>query len=100
MAEDRVSHTFLLQGIQHWGQTAEQREKATRDYVEAAGLRFGSNEANEWLSGVLKTLRRGEFNSEVRQLQDAIAERHAIAKGEDDDDLQHLDGMLDDRERE
>ena len=77
MADDRTAHTFLLQGIQHWGQTAEQREKATRAYVEAAGLTFGSEEANEWLDGTLKNLRRGEFNSEVRQLQEALADRQA-----------------------
>lgn len=76
---DRVAHTFLLQGIQHWGQTGEQREKATRAYVAAAGLMFGSTEANEWLAGVLKNLRRGEFNSEVQQLQDAIDARKGEA---------------------
>jgi hypothetical protein len=74
---DRVAHTFLLVGIQHWGQTAEKREAATRAYVEAAGFRFGSTEANAWLDGVLKTLKRGELNSEVEQLQDAITARRA-----------------------
>jgi hypothetical protein len=69
---DRVAHAFLLQGIQHWGQTAEQRERATRAYVEAAGLKFGSNEANEWLEVVLKNLRRGKFETEVEYLQSAI----------------------------
>lgn len=69
---DRVAHNFLLQGIQHWGQTAEQREAATRAYVEAAGLKFGSTEANEWLAGVLRTLPRGKFESEVEHLQAAI----------------------------
>jgi alpha-N-acetylglucosamine transferase len=77
ISDDRVAHRFLLQGIQLWGQTAEQREKATRDYVAAAGLMFGSKEANEWLAAVLKNLRRGEFNSEVRQLQEAIYARRA-----------------------
>lgn len=72
---DRVAHTFLLQGIQHWGQSAEQREKATREFVAAAGLTFDSTEANEWLASVLKNLRRGEFNSEVSQLQAAIEAR-------------------------
>jgi hypothetical protein len=74
---DQVANSFLLHGIQHWGQTAEQREKATRDYVEAAGLKFGSTEANEWLAGVLKNLQRGEFYSEVSQLQAAINARKA-----------------------
>lgn len=74
---DRVAHTFLLQGIQHWGQTAEQREAATRAYVAAAGLKFGSDEANKWLAEVIKNLRRGEFNDEVHQLQEAIRVRKA-----------------------
>lgn len=74
---DRTASNFLLSSIQHWGQSAEQREKATRDYVEAAGLKFGSTEANEWLEGVLKNLRRGEFHSEVRQLNAALEARKA-----------------------
>lgn len=72
---DRIAHTFLLQGIQHWGQTAEQREKATREYVSAAGLKFGTTEANEWLASILKNLRRGKFEDEIQQLQAAIAVR-------------------------
>jgi hypothetical protein len=77
---ERISRNFLLQGIQHWGQTAEQREKATRDYVEAAGLQFGTGKTDEWLNDVLKNLKRGEFNSEARQLQVAIeSARKAVA---------------------
>lgn len=74
---ERISRNFLLQGIQNWGQTAEQREKATRDYVAAAGLQFGSGEADVWLNDVLKDLKRGEFNSEARQLQAAVEARAA-----------------------
>lgn len=76
---DRVVENYLLQGIQHWGQTAEQREKATRDFVEAAGLEFGTVEACKWLDGVLHNLRRGEFYSEVNQLQAAIDARKSRA---------------------
>lgn len=76
---ERISRNFLLQGIQHWGQTAEQREKATRDYVAAAGIKFGTKEADDWLNGVLQKLQRGEFNSEARQLQAAIESRRAAA---------------------
>jgi hypothetical protein len=76
---ERISRNFLLMGIQHWGQTAEKREEATREYVSAAGLKFGSKEASEWLAGVRKSLLRGEFNSEARQLQSAIEARKAIA---------------------
>lgn len=75
---DRVAHTFLLQGIQHWGQTAEQRENATRAYVQAAGLTFGSDEANKWLEEVLKTLPRGRFEGEVAYLQEQIAIRKEV----------------------
>lgn len=73
MSDDRVAHTFLLQAIQHWGQTEQQREKATRDFVEAAGVKFPSHEAVKFLDGVTRNLKRGEFNSEVRQLQEMLA---------------------------
>lgn len=76
---ERISRNFLLQGIQHWGQTAAQREKATRDYVVAAGIKFGTKEADDWLNGVVGNLQRGEFNSEARQLQAAIEARKAKA---------------------
>ncbi len=76
---ERIARDFLLQGIQHWGQTDEQRNAAARAYVEAAGLRFGSVEASNWLADVKQKLVRGEFNSEGRQLQAAIEARKAVA---------------------
>lgn len=77
--DDRVANRFLLQGIQDWGQTAEVRENAVRDYVAAAGLEFGSTEANEWLINVLRDLRRGEFSDEIRQLKAALDARTAAS---------------------
>lgn len=76
---EKIARSYLGLGIQHWGQTAEQRERATRDYVEVAGLKFGSTEANEWLSGVISSLRRGKFETEVEQLIAAINDRKAVA---------------------
>lgn len=67
MAQDVARH-FLLMGIQQWGQSVKDREKATRQYVAAAGKKFGSNEANEWLDVVLANLRRGKLETEVEQL--------------------------------
>jgi len=76
---EEIARTYLGLGIQHWGQTAEQRERATREYVEAAGLKFGSTEANEWLKSIVLNLRRGKFETEVEQLMAAITNRKATA---------------------
>lgn len=70
---EQVAKHFLLRGIQHWGQTDEEREQATRKYVAAAGKEFGTREAEEWLKGVLSRLRRGKFETEVEQLIAALA---------------------------
>lgn len=76
---EEIARTYLWLGIQQWGQTAEQREKATRAYVEAAGFKFGSTEANEWVMGVVQNLRRGKFETEVEQLIAALASRQDAA---------------------
>ena len=76
---EEVARSYLGMGIQSWGQTAEQREKATREYIKAAGLMFGSSEATEWLSGVLRGLRRGRFEDEVEQLVAALKSRRSAA---------------------
>lgn len=70
-----IARHFLLMGIQHWGQSTEKREEATRDYVQAAGLTFGTPESDAWLNIVLDSLVRGEFNSEARQLCAALDAR-------------------------
>lgn len=76
---EEIARSYLGLGIQYWGQTSEQREKATREYVEAAGLTFGSTEANEWLKGVILNLRRGKFETEVEQLIAAINNHKALS---------------------
>lgn len=76
---EEIARTYLGLGIQQWGQTAEQREQATRAYVEAAGFKFGSAEANEWVMGVVQNLRRGKFETEVEQLIAALASRQDAA---------------------
>jgi aspartate aminotransferase-like enzyme len=76
---EEIARTYLGLGIQNWGQSVEQREKATRAYVEAAGLKFGSMEANEWIMGVVQNLWRGKFETEVDQLVAAITNRRAAA---------------------
>jgi hypothetical protein len=69
---ETVCRRYLGMGLQDWGQTAEERENATRKYVAAAGKKFGTKEADEWLAGVVSNLQRGEFWNEVAQLGDAI----------------------------
>jgi hypothetical protein len=81
---ENISRKYLGMGIQDWGQTAEERENATRKYVEAAGLKFGTKEADQWLDGVLSNLRRGEFWSEVAQLGTAIKSR-SVSTGQRED---------------
>jgi hypothetical protein len=75
MTAQDIASRFLLRGIQDWGQSAADREQATRDYVNAARYVFGSREGNAWLDGVLLKLRRGKFEDELEQLTSAIDER-------------------------
>jgi hypothetical protein len=75
-----TARNFLLRGIQDWGQSAEQREQATRDYVNAGRYVFGSREGNAWLDSVLAKLRRGEFNNEVEHLVTALDARSITAR--------------------
>lgn len=78
-ALQEICRSYLGMGIQNWGQGADKREAATRKYVEAAGLTFGTTEADEWLSGVLGRLRRGKFETEIEQLMAAVSSRAALA---------------------
>ena len=66
-------------GLQSWGQTAEQRNEATDNYLRAAGfmLERDREKATKWLGSVLRNLRRGKFETEVEQLQAAIEQRKA-----------------------
>jgi hypothetical protein len=81
MSEDleRISRDCMLMCVQHWGQTKEQRDAATKAYVEAAGFEHGTNDATAWLRDVVLNLRRGEFNDECRQLQRALEARRSTA---------------------
>lgn len=91
-----VANVFMLQGIQEWGQTDEARIKAVQDLLDASGFDaiatcspvfggiwpkpcIGSDgvAASEWLRLLTKNLKRGEYNSEVRQIEEAIAARKA-----------------------
>lgn len=71
-----IAREFMLLGVQHWGQSKEDRAAATKAYLGLAGFSEGP-EADQWLKSVLAGLRRGEFNDEVAQLEAA-----AIAKAE------------------
>ena len=75
-----IARKFLLRGIQDWGQSAADREQATREYVNAAHFVFGSREGNAWLDDVLKNIRRGEFNSEAEQLEAALDARDSKSR--------------------
>lgn len=88
----------MLQAIQEWGQSEEERIKAVQDFIDEAGFDakaqgwpvFGGiwskpcigkdgEAATEWLKSVTDNLKRGEYNSEVRQLEEAIATRKQAA---------------------
>lgn len=78
---ERIAETFLSLGIQNWGQTAEQRQKATDDYLRAAGFDLGTGReaADIWLKDVLRNLRRGEYYDEADQLRAALEARKAYS---------------------
>jgi hypothetical protein len=94
---DRIANTFMLRAVQDWGQSTQERAEATAAYLKAAGFDvepsgypiFGGmfpqqpikgkdgEAAHAWLAGVLKNLKRGEYNSEIEQLNAAIEQRAA-----------------------
>lgn len=71
-AEQRteIAQKYLLLGIQHWGQSEHERQKATNAYLEAAGFRPG--EGHEWLADIHQNLVRGKFEHELDQLVAAL----------------------------
>ena len=97
--EDRTANTFMLRAVHDWGQSDKERAEATAAYLKAAGFDvepsgypvFGGmfpqqpikgkdgEAAHAWLTGVLKNLKRGEYHSEIRQLNEALATRKAAA---------------------
>ena len=101
MDRERIARDFMLTGIQEWGQSKGDRAKATKSYLESAGFNveqsgypiFGGmfpkqpitgpdgEAAHQWLHETLRGLKRGEFNSECRQLQEAAEKRAAAAVG-------------------
>jgi hypothetical protein len=79
-SDEDIAKTFLLRGIQQWGQSPADREQATREYVTAAGFVFGSDDGNEWLRHILQNLKRGKLETEIEQLVAALASRASILK--------------------
>ena len=76
---DHIANKFLSLGIQHWGQTAEQREEATNEYLRAAGFDLDQDRATAalWLQDVLAKMPRGKFEDEAEHLRAAIEQRKA-----------------------
>ena len=91
--DEAAAKDFLLMGIQEWGQSEDERARATARYLFDAGFEkitasgypiFGGmfpqkpiegpdgTEAFEWLNGILNNLKRGRFEDEVQQLTDAL----------------------------
>ena len=78
--EDRTAKTFLSLGIQSWGQSDEERKRATDDYLRGAGfdLHGDRKDADAWLKGVIDEMPWGKFECEVEHLEAALAKRRSI----------------------
>ena len=91
---NRTATKFMLRAIQEWGQPESERIAAVQDLLREARFDatstcfpvFGGiwksacagpdgEAATVWLQNLTDNLRRGEFNSEVRQIELAIADR-------------------------
>ena len=94
---DDVGVVFVLNAIQEWGQSREDRIKAVQDVLDAAGFdakatcwpAFGSlwprpcegldgEAATTWLAELTSTMPRGEFNTEARHVTAAITEARYV----------------------
>ncbi len=86
-----AASNFMLMAIQEWGQSDGKRIAAVQRILNAAGFDavatcgpvFGgiwptscsgleAAQASEWLNELTDSLRRGEFDDEVRQVEAAI----------------------------
>lgn len=91
---DRTANIFMLQAIQEWGQSESERLSAVQELLNAAGFDavatcwpvFGGiwqktctgkdgEEATTWLQALTDNLKRGEYNSEVDQIEQAVKKR-------------------------
>jgi hypothetical protein len=85
-----IARTFLSMGLQHWGQSKEDRIKAAQAVIDAArfdarvtGYPFDegswagedATEAQHWLKGVRSAMPWGKFEHEVAHIQAAIEAR-------------------------
>ena len=79
---DREAHDiatmFMLQGIQSWGQSMEDRREAKVNYLRFAGFDDPDSEAaTEFLRKLDDTMPWGKFENEVAHLKSAmLAERN------------------------
>lgn len=81
---DRIATQFMLKVVQHWNEPEIEKQRAMRDLLDAANFTdHDSTEAKAWLANLQRTLIRGEFNHEVRQIVDAITERNSMGREED-----------------
>lgn len=76
---EQIANKFLSLGVQHWGQSIEQREEATNEYLRAAGFDLDQDRAAAalWLQQVLAKMPRGRFEDEAAHLRSAIEHRRA-----------------------
>lgn len=91
---DRAANIFMLQAIQEWGQSESERLSAVQGLLNAVGFDavatcwpvFGGiwqkpctgkdgEEATAWLKALTDNLKRGAYNSEVSQINEAVAQR-------------------------
>ena len=93
-----VAARFMLRAIQEWGQSEEDRVAAVQALLDAADFKatatgwpiFGGiwksactgpdgDAATAWLKLVTDTMKRGEFNSEVRHIEACLRGRKSQA---------------------
>ena len=77
--ENETAKHFLSIGIQNWGQTSEERQKAKDQYLTAAGfdLHCDRQNAEAWLKGVVGTIPWGKYEREADHLAAALDARKA-----------------------
>lgn len=91
MSSDNAARTSMMKAICEWGQPEAERVAAVQGALDAAGFNakatcwpiFGGiwkspcegpdgEAATTWLRELTDNLKRGEYNSEVRQVREAI----------------------------
>lgn len=71
-----IAQKFLMNVVQEWGQSENERQDAWHNYQHAAGFHFRSAASDKWISHVVDTMPRGKFEREVEHLTKALMDRN------------------------